>query len=44
MHKPLVCVYSQDFTQTQENCAQLHDCETVTFRNYDLYVFKYIYI
>ena len=26
---------SQDLTQSQENFAQLHDCETVTFRNSD---------
>ena len=44
MHKLLVCAYSQDFTQTQENFARSHDCETVTFRNSDLYVFKCIYI
>ena len=34
MHKFLVCAYnSQDFKQTQENYAQLHNRETVTFRN-----------
>ena len=30
-----VCTYnSQDFAQTQENVAQSHNHETVTFRNY----------
>ena len=30
----LVCVYkSQDFAQCQDNFAQSHDCETVTFKN-----------
>ena len=34
MHKFLVCAYnSKDFTQTQENFARSHDCETMTFRN-----------
>ena len=33
-HKFLVCAYkSQDFAQSQKNCARLHDRETVTFRN-----------
>ena len=34
MHKFLVWAYnSQDFAQTQENCARSHDRDTVTFRN-----------
>ena len=34
MHNFLVCAYnSQDFAQTEENFVQLHDHETVTFRN-----------
>ena len=37
MHNFFVCAYnSQDFAQTQENCARLHDCETVTFRNSEI--------
>ena len=38
MHEFLVCTYnSQDFAQTQENVARLHDPETVTFRNSGLH-------
>ena len=34
VHTFLVCAYkSQDFAQSQENFAWLHDRETVTFRN-----------
>ena len=34
MHKFSVCAYkSQDFAQSRENFARLHDRETVTFRN-----------
>ena len=34
MHTFLGCTYnSQDFAETQENFAQSHDLETVTFRN-----------
>ena len=34
MHKLSVCAYkSQDFAQSEKNFAQLHDRETVTFRN-----------
>ena len=34
VHDVLVCMYtSQDFAQTQQNSASLHDGETVTFRN-----------
>ena len=36
MHQFLVCAYkSQDFAQSQKNCARSHDRETVTFRNSD---------
>ena len=34
MHKFLVCAYkSQEFAQSQNFFARLHDRETVTFRN-----------
>ena len=34
MHQLLVCAYkSKGLAQSQENCAWLHDRETVTFRN-----------
>ena len=37
IHDIFVCAFkSQDFTQSQENFARSHDCETVTFRNCDL--------
>ena len=37
IHDFFVCAFkSQDFAQSQENCARSHDCETMTFRNSEL--------
>ena len=33
MHNFFCAYNSQDFAQTQENFARLHDRETVTFKN-----------
>ena len=40
MHKFLVyACKSQDFAQSQKNCARSHDRETMTFRNFEVNFF-----